>query len=190
MIVSVFPALSLCSYSVGQSFIYFPSLTGSKPACIIGNTGRDRPVVVVFLWKLVYECCTLVITCCSIYVRTLEGWFSPSRPKINLFAFTFSSSGVKILENCHKKKIRKYLLQTNAYDRAHVLCAHRLINGNWPITARLRFIESSILSQCTKKKLRGVGSTVSLNMLRFCHGFSQDLVRFVQCQWFIFSVTE
>ena len=100
---SVFPALSLCSYSVGQSFIYFPSLTGSKPACIIGDTGRDRPVVVVSLWKLVHECCTLVITYCCIYVRTLQGWFSPSRPKINLFAFTFSSSGVKILENCLKK---------------------------------------------------------------------------------------
>ena len=31
-----------------------------KHACLIGDTGRDRPVVAV-LWKLLYECCTIVI---------------------------------------------------------------------------------------------------------------------------------
>ena len=31
-----------------------------KHACLIGDTGRDRPVVAV-LWKLLYERCTLVI---------------------------------------------------------------------------------------------------------------------------------
>ena len=41
-----------------------------------------------------------VITYYCIYISTLLGWFSPSRPKINLFAFTFCllmlCSGVKI----------------------------------------------------------------------------------------------
>ena len=58
IIPSFFRALPLCSYSVlcpGYSLVrvlYFPSLTGSltgtKPVCLIGNTGRDRPVVAVF----------------------------------------------------------------------------------------------------------------------------------------------
>ena len=45
-------------------FNSFPSLTGTKPACLTGEF-RSRATICstsfFFLWKLVYECCTLGI---------------------------------------------------------------------------------------------------------------------------------
>ena len=56
---------SLCQLSVVRvSLISFSSLTGTKPACLTGGF-RSRATICsttfFFLWKLVYECCTLGI---------------------------------------------------------------------------------------------------------------------------------
>ena len=61
------------------------------------------------------------ITYYCIQVSTLQGWFSPSGPKINLFAFTFcllmSCSGVKIVKfqsNKYHFKLKSQSTLTNA----------------------------------------------------------------------------
>ena len=64
-LASVLLPCSLCQLCVVRVLlISFPSLTGTKPACLTGGF-RSRATICstsfFFLWKLVYECCTLGI---------------------------------------------------------------------------------------------------------------------------------
>jgi len=65
---------------------------GTKPACLLGDSGRDRPVVAVLSFvkaslRVLYI--SYLPTAVLVYIRTFQGWFLPSRPKIKLLAFIF-----------------------------------------------------------------------------------------------------
>ena len=102
-LASVLLQCSLCQLSVDQSFIQFPQPNWHY-ACVF-NWGIQVEIDQLQQFLLSVKASLRVFyiqsfTHCCIYIRTLQVWFSPSFPKINLFAFTFYllllCSGVKM----------------------------------------------------------------------------------------------
>ena len=81
------PTVFLSQTSVGQSFC-FPSLTGTKPVCLIGDAVRARPVVAsiihYFFVKARIQVLQLVICLCPYYVTCTVDTI----PSVSCFAST------------------------------------------------------------------------------------------------------